>query len=102
MPQSEAAFMGGCEYGEFAACGFSCLNPLVSIQLGRIKYIIIFNGADTVVALSVADAVEYVEVIMKYGSHFRLMPFQLMRFGYNDFRLCNTQYTVHKEEKGCI
>ena len=56
--------MRGCEYGEFAACGFSCLNPLVSIQLGRIKYIIIFNGADTVIALSVADAVEYVEVIM--------------------------------------
>ena len=56
--------MRGCEYGEFAACGFSCLNPLVSIQLGRIKYIIIFNGADTVIALSVADAVEYVEVMI--------------------------------------
>ena len=58
--------------------------------------------AKTKGTLSVADAVEYVEVIMKYGSHFRFMPFQLMRFGYNDFRLCNTQYTVHKEEKECI
>ena len=59
--------MGGCEYGEFAACGFSCWDPIGRYSPGGAGNVVIFNGTDTVIALSVADAVEYVEVIMKYG-----------------------------------
>ena len=54
LPQSEAAFMGGCEYGELAACDFSCWDPLVGSQLGGVDNVVIFNGTDTVIALSVA------------------------------------------------
>ena len=81
LPKSESGFVGGCEYGKFASGSFGCLYPLISIEFGWIKNVIIFNGGDAVIALSVADTIEYMLVVMKDCSHFGFMPFQLMRLG---------------------
>ena len=39
------------------------------------------NSLRLAIALSVADTIEYMQVVMKDCSHFGFMPFQLMRLG---------------------
>ena len=84
LPKSETCFVGGGQYGKFASGSFGGLYPLVSVQFGRVEDVVIFDGIDTVVALSVADAVKHVQVIMEDSSYFSLMPFELMRLGDRD------------------
>ena len=84
LPESETCFVGSSQYGKFASGSFGGLYPLVSVQFGRVEDVVIFDGIDTVVALSVADAVKHVQIIMEDSSHFRLMPFELMGLGDGD------------------
>ena len=64
----------------FAACTHWSVFSWVGLK-------IIFYRLDAVVALTVFDAIEDMEIIMEDDAHFRLVPFQLVRGRTGDIRL---------------
>ena len=79
LPESESGLMGSRENGKLGACRLGCLDPLVGIEVLRVEYVVILYRIDPVVPLSVYLTVEHVEVVMENHSHFRLVPFHLVR-----------------------